>query len=70
LYKFRKERRTSRSECFKCGDITHFIADCLRRKKLDFSNKYDYNNRNDCSKSDNKKRNCFGDKKKFQNIMS
>jgi hypothetical protein len=58
---------------FECGDTTHFIADCPKRKKLDSSNKYDYLNRNDSSnKSDKKKKYHFRDKKKkkFQKIMS
>jgi hypothetical protein len=43
LHKFHKERRRSSRGCFKCGDTTHFIADCPKRKKLDSSsNKYDY----------------------------
>jgi hypothetical protein len=42
LDKFDKERRCPRG-CFECGDTTHFIADCPKRKKLDpSSNKYDY----------------------------
>jgi hypothetical protein len=47
LHKFRKERRRSPRGCFECGDTTHFIADCPKRKKLDSSSKYDYTNRND-----------------------
>jgi hypothetical protein len=40
---FRKERRRSTRGCFECGDTTHFIVDCSKRKKLDSSsNKYDY----------------------------
>jgi hypothetical protein len=71
LHKFRKERKRSPRGCFECGDTTHFIADCPKRNKLDFSNKYDNNNWNDCSKGDNKKKNRFRDKKKkFQKIMS
>jgi hypothetical protein len=73
LHKFRKERRRSSRGCFKCGNTIHFIADCLKRKKLDSSNKYDYTNRNDSgNKGDNKKKYRFGDKKKkkFQKIMS
>jgi hypothetical protein len=55
LHKFRKERRRSRRGFFECGDTTHFIADCPKRKKFD-STKYDYTNRNDSSnKGDNKK---------------
>jgi hypothetical protein len=74
LHKFRNERRRTPRGCFECGDTTHFIADCPKRKKLDFdsSNKYNNNNRNDSSnKSDNKKYR-FTDKKKkkFQKIMS
>jgi hypothetical protein len=74
LHMFRKERRRSPRDCFECGDITHFIADCPKRKKLDSSsNKYDYTKRNDYSKGDDKKKYRFGDKKKkkkFQKMMS
>jgi hypothetical protein len=73
LHRFRKERRRSPRGCFKCGDTTHFIADCPKRKKFDSSNKYNYNNWNDSSdKGDGKKKYHFGDKKKkkFQNMMS
>jgi hypothetical protein len=61
--------------CFECGDTTHFIADCPKRKKLDSSsNKYNYNNRNDSSdKGEGKKKYHFEDKKKkkrFQKMMS
>jgi hypothetical protein len=71
LHKFRNERRRSPRGCFKCGDTTHFIADCPKRKKLNSSNKYDYTNWNDSSnKGDNKKKYRFRDKKKFQKIMS
>jgi hypothetical protein len=38
LHKFYKERRRSPRGCFECGNITHFIADCPKRKKLDSSN--------------------------------
>jgi hypothetical protein len=71
LHKFCKKRRRSSRGCFECSNITHFIANCLKRKKLDSSNKYDYTNRNDSSnKGDNKKYH-FEDKKKkkFQKIM-
>jgi hypothetical protein len=74
LHKFHKERRRSPRGCFKCGDTTHFIADCPKRKKFDSSNKYNYNNRNDSSdKGEGKKKYCFEDKKKkkkFQKMMS
>jgi hypothetical protein len=74
LHRFRKERRRSSRGCFKCGDTTHFIADCPKGKKFDSSNKYNYNNRNDSSdKGDGKKKYHFGDKKKkkkFQKMMS
>jgi hypothetical protein len=56
-----------------CGDTTHFIADCSKRKKFDSFNKYNYNNRNDSSdKGEDKKKYRFGDnkKKKFQKMMS
>jgi hypothetical protein len=71
LHKFCKERRSSKG-CFECGDTTHFITDCPKRKNFDSSNKYDYANRNDSSnKGNNKKKNRFRDKKKkFQKIMS
>jgi hypothetical protein len=62
LHKFRKEMRRSPRDYFECGDITHFIADCSKRKKLD-SNKYDYTNWKDYNMGDNKK-------KKFQKVMS
>jgi hypothetical protein len=58
------ERRRSPRGCFECDDTTHFIADCPKRKKLDSSNKHDYNNQNDYSKGNNKKKYHFGDKKK------
>jgi hypothetical protein len=66
LHRFRKERRRSPKDCFECGDTTHFIADCTKRKKLDsFSNKYNYNNQNNSSdKGEGKKKYHFGDKKK------
>jgi hypothetical protein len=65
LHKFRKERKRSPRGCFKCGDTTHFIADCPKRKKLDSSNMYDYTNRNDSNnKGDNKKKYRFEDTKK------
>jgi hypothetical protein len=64
LYKFYKERRRTPRGCFECGDTTHFITDYPKRKKLDSFNKYDYTNRNDYSKDNNKKKNCFEDKKK------
>jgi hypothetical protein len=71
LHKFRKGRRRSPRGCFGCSDITHFIADFPKRKKLNSSNKYNYTNRNDYIKGNNKKKNRFGDKKKkFQKIMS
>jgi hypothetical protein len=64
LHRFCKEMRSPRV-CFKCGDTTHFIADCPKRKKLDsFSNKYDYIKRNDYSKGDDKKKHRFMDKTK------
>jgi hypothetical protein len=70
--KFRKERRRSPRGCFECGDTTHFIADCPKRKKLDSSsNKYDYTKQNDYSKDGDKKKYRYGDKKKkkFQKMM-
>jgi hypothetical protein len=74
LHRFCKERRRSRRSCFKCGDTTHFIADCPKRKKFDSSNKYNYNNRNNSSdKGEGKKKYLFRDKKKkkkFQKMMS
>jgi hypothetical protein len=68
LYKFHKDRRRSPRGCFECGDTTHFIANCSKRKKFDSSKKYDYTNWNDSnSRGDNKKKNHFRDnnKKKF-----
>jgi hypothetical protein len=72
LHMFHKERRQSLWGCFECGNTTHFIADCPKRKKLDSSNKYDYTKRNDYSKGDDKKKYHFRDKKKkkFQKMMS
>jgi hypothetical protein len=66
MHKFRKKRRrnpwNSRG-CFECGNTTHCIADCPKRKKYDCSNKNDYNNKND-NKNGYKKKNRFRDKKK------
>jgi hypothetical protein len=73
LHRFCKERRRSPRGCFECGDTTHFIVDCPKRKKFDSSDKYNYNNRNDSSdKGEGKKKYRFGDKKKkkFQKMMS
>jgi hypothetical protein len=75
LHRFRKERSRSPRGCFECGDLTHFIADYPKRKKLDSSsNKYNYNNRNDSNnKGESNKKYHFRDnnnKKKFQKIMS
>jgi hypothetical protein len=72
LHRFLKERRRSPRGCFECGDTTHFIADCPKRKKFNSSNKYNYNNRNDSSdKGEGKKKYHFGDKKKkFQKMIS
>jgi hypothetical protein len=71
LHRFCKERRRSPRDCFECGDTTHFIADCSKRKKLDSSsNKYNYTKRNDYNKGNDKKKYRFGDKKKFQKMMS
>jgi hypothetical protein len=71
LHRFRNERRRSPRDCFKCSDTTHFITDCPKRKKFDSSNKYNYNNRNDSNdKGEGKKKYHFGDKKKFQKMMS
>jgi hypothetical protein len=74
LHRFRKERRRSPRACFECGNTTHFITDCPKRKKLDSSNnKYDYAKQNDYSKGDDKKKYRFRDKKKkkkFKKMMS
>jgi hypothetical protein len=71
-HKFHKERRRSPRGCFMCGDTTHFIAGCPKRKKLDSFNKYDYTKQNDYSNGDDKKKYRFRDKKKkkFQKMMS
>jgi hypothetical protein len=65
LHRFRKERRRSPRGCCECGDTTHFITDCPKRKKLNSSsNKYDYTKRNGYSKGNDKKKYRFGNKKK------
>jgi hypothetical protein len=65
LHRFRKEGRRSPRGCFECGDTTHFITDCHKRKKFDSSNKYNYNNRNNSSdKGEGKKKYRFRDRKK------
>jgi hypothetical protein len=65
LHKFCKERRRSPRGCFECGDTTHFITDCPKRKNVDSSsNKYDYTKWNDYSKGDEKKKHRFRDQKK------
>jgi hypothetical protein len=66
LHKFCKERRRSPRGCIDCGNTTHFIVDCPKRKKLNSSNnKYDYTKRNDYGKDNDKKKYRFRDKKKF-----
>jgi hypothetical protein len=69
---FHKKRRRSPRGSFECGDTTHFIIDCPKRKKFNSSNKYNYNNRNDSSdKGEGKKKYSFGDKKKkFRKTIS
>jgi hypothetical protein len=63
LDRFRKERMRSPRGCFKCGDTTHFIVNCPKRK-IDSSNKYNYNNGNDSSDKGDGKKYRFRDKKK------
>jgi hypothetical protein len=65
LHKFHKQRRRSPRGYFECGDTTHFIPDCPKRKKLD-SNKYNYTKRNDYNKGEDRKKYRFGDKKKYR----
>jgi regulator of replication initiation timing len=67
LHRFRKLRRRSPMGSFECGDTTHFMADCPKRKKVDSSN----NRNNSSDKGEGKKKYRFGDKKKkFQKMMS
>jgi hypothetical protein len=42
MHKFQKERRRNSWGCFECINTTHFIADCPKRKKYNYSNKNDY----------------------------
>jgi hypothetical protein len=72
LHMFRKERRRSPRGYFECGNTTHFITDCPKRKNIDSSsNKYDYIKRNDYSNDDDKKKHQSREKKKkFQKKMS
>jgi hypothetical protein len=66
LRRFHKERRRFPRGCFNCGDTTHFIVNCPKRKKLDSSsNKYDYTKWNDSSDKREGKKYRFGDKKKM-----
>jgi hypothetical protein len=44
LHRFYKERSRTLRGCFECGDTTHFIANCPKRKNLNSSNKYNYTN--------------------------
>jgi hypothetical protein len=70
FYNNRKERRGGRTRgCFECGDMNHYIADCPKKKKFDYSNKND--NFKGSYKDDYKKKKSFGSKKKnIKKIMS
>jgi hypothetical protein len=73
LHKFCNERRRSPNGCFECGNTTHFITDCPRRKKLDSSNKYNYNNNNrneSSNKFDDKKSTALGITRRRSSIRS
>jgi hypothetical protein len=39
LPRFHNERRRSARGCLECGNTTHFITDCPKRKKLDSSSR-------------------------------
>jgi hypothetical protein len=70
MHKFRKERRRNSQNswgCFECSDTTHFIVDCPKRKKYDYSNKNNYSNKNDYKKKNHFK---YKKKKNIKNIMS
>jgi hypothetical protein len=71
LHKFHKEKRRSPRGCFECGDTTHFIADCPKRKKLDSSNKYNYNNQNDSSdKGEGKRKLCASRRLRYVSVIN
>jgi hypothetical protein len=63
LRKFHKERRSPRG-CFECGDTTHFITNCPKRKKFDSSNKYDYTKRNDYNKATTRRSTALGTRRR------
>jgi hypothetical protein len=73
LHRFHKERRRSSRGYFECDNITYFITDCPKQKKLDSSSSSNNNNQNGSSdKGEGKKKYRFRDKKKkrFQKMMS
>jgi hypothetical protein len=71
LHKFHKERRRSPRGCFECGDTTHFIADCPKRKKLNSSNKYNYNSQNDSSdKGEGKRKLCASRPSRYVSVIN
>jgi hypothetical protein len=70
MHKSRKERRRNLENSqgsFECGNTTHFITDCPKRKKYNYSINNDYSNKNDY-----KNKNRFRDKKmkNIKKIMS
>jgi hypothetical protein len=66
LHKFRKGRRRTPRGCLECGNTTHFITDCPKRRSLTPTSMTIPTRMTATTKGDHKKKNRFGDNNKME----